>query len=65
MAWTDIDVGRVRAEASETTTWLACIFSWMTPYEWPIDVLIVVAVAAMNHIAVSSNRESEAKKNGE
>ena len=57
------DALSIRGNVNEATIWLSIIFSWLTPYEWPADVLIIVGVSIVNYVTVKGNYEA-AKRAG-
>ena len=49
------DALSVRANVSEATIWLAIIASWLSPYEWYVDLFITVVVGAINWSVVTDH----------
>ena len=47
----------IRGNVNEATIWLSVIFSWMTPYEWYADLLVVVLVAIVNAAYIQGQQE--------
>lgn len=40
---------------------LSCILSWLTPYPWYHDALIIIALMTLAVVDVQRNRSSEAR----
>lgn len=53
----------IRANVSESSTWLAIICSWLSPYIWQVDLLIVIAVGALNWVIVQDAHEKAHEAN--
>ena len=53
------DALSIRCNVSEVTVWLWIIFSWITPYEWYVDLGIGVLVSVANAAMVVGARENQ------